>query len=422
MILRKWSMLLAIVAVLLSVSVVGTVQASATEQSPIKVYIDKSRIHFNVNPYLENGTTLVQLRPLFEAMGIALDWKPESSVIEGKKGSLRLVLTIGSKQATVNGKTVQLETAARIVDGNTLVPLRFIGEATGALVVWDPYSQEITIMTEQMLASLGITKKDAEKAIADYLASKEQGSKTDNGGKKPEQGTKTEGRNEADDEIAPAVKADLNDLKGMYFGIRMDVTGYECGGTCWDFYTFLPDGKVVIGEPEKGGPETIDCSKQACRTYTIENGTMKLNNGENYPIRVSEKGNLIVNDVLLSPVQPVTGSATLEGAFVHRGYSGMIGINSASSAWEEWITFKKNGTFESDNTLMGTVDTGSATTNSASASNKSGSYSIEGNTIVLKFDGGTEKPYLFFFHNDKNGKPNFEDVQIGNRNFYIDRD
>ncbi|WP_144023547.1 MULTISPECIES: hypothetical protein [Paenibacillus] len=63
----------------------------------------------------------------------------------------------------------------------------------------------------------------------------------------------------------------------------------ECGGACWDYYTFLPGQKNVVSEPVSGGPETIYCGKQACSTYSIKNNRLTLNNGKSYSIRVSAK-------------------------------------------------------------------------------------------------------------------------------------
>src|SRR5690606_23910654 len=94
----------------------------------------------------------------------------------------------------------------------------------------------------------------------------------------------------------------LNSLQGMYYGFRADLNGYECGGICWDMYTFLPDSKVVVGLPENGGPETIDCKVDECQSYTIKNGKLTLKNGDSLPVEV-EKGILYINEVQMSRVK-----------------------------------------------------------------------------------------------------------------------
>lgn len=59
--------------------------------------------------------------------------------------AIRLILAIGSGQANLNGYFLELDAPPFIQNGRTLVPLRFISEALGAQVSWNPYTQQITI-------------------------------------------------------------------------------------------------------------------------------------------------------------------------------------------------------------------------------------------------------------------------------------
>lgn len=401
------ALIMAFICLLLTGIWSGT-SAHAEAASPIKVAVDTKWVKFSVDPLVDGGTTLVQMRPLFESMGISLNWDPRNQTITGQKDSLSFTLQLNSKEATVNGKKVSLDKPARSIRGNTLVPLRFVGEATGGFVVWDAKNREITIFSEQMLKQLGLTKEQAAEILA------HSGDTTAN----PPAGT--EPTDNDDEETAPAVPVQLDKLQGMYVGMRLDPGGYECGGACWDYYTFLPGKKVVIGEPATGGPETIDCSKLSCSNYSITNGKLVLGNGTTHTIRVSSLGNLYIDDVLLEKVTPVASNLKLSGSYVYRGYSGMAGVNSASSAWEERLTFQTDGTFKADNFTLGTQEAGSGTTNSSAGSSGTGTYSISGNTITLKFTGGTVERYVFFIHTGKDGKPNVQDVQIGSRNFFVD--
>jgi hypothetical protein len=58
------------------------------------------------------------------------------------------VLQIGSSTALVDGKPVQLEQPAQLVNGNTMAPARFVGEAFGGKVSWDGASRTVTISTK----------------------------------------------------------------------------------------------------------------------------------------------------------------------------------------------------------------------------------------------------------------------------------
>lgn len=73
-------------------------------------------------------------------------------------------LIVGSKEATVNGKTVMLDVPPQVVKGRTLVPLRFIAEALGAKVDFEPKSQTITL-TLKNIESLETEISDLTKQI-----------------------------------------------------------------------------------------------------------------------------------------------------------------------------------------------------------------------------------------------------------------
>ncbi|MFD0713889.1 hypothetical protein [Paenibacillus sp. GCM10027626] len=265
--------------------------------------------------------------------------------------------------------------------GASLVPLRTTSEGAGALVAWDRVNAEINVFTQQMLETLGVTKEKATRIIHEYLGQARNG---------------------------------LQKLNGMYYNMRVDLSGYECGGTCWDFYTFLPDQKIVIGEPDEGGMETIDCAKQTCYSYEIEDGGMKVSNGSKYTVRFSQQGDLVVNDEVLTRVKPIDGVLKLNGKYVNRGYVGLDKQETASSAWEEWLTFYLDGRFQSEYLLL--------SNKKSTVKKNQGTYRIKGNTISFQYSDGKEKRFLFFVHDGEDGKPNREDVQIGRRNFYVDKE
>jgi len=107
-------------------------------RSGIAVFIDCKRIYFDVPPRLEEGRTLVPLRAFFEALGATVDWQEERKTVVAAKGNRSVELPVGAFSALVNGEELSLDVPAKIVEGRTLVPLRFVGEALGAEVQWDP--------------------------------------------------------------------------------------------------------------------------------------------------------------------------------------------------------------------------------------------------------------------------------------------
>lgn len=114
----------------------------------IKVIIDGEIQSFDQAPIQKNGTTLVPMRAIFEKLGATIVWNAKDQSVTATKEDTSIYLKIGSKTAKVNGSSVALAVPAQIVDGSTMVPLRFIGEALGAEVKWDAGTRSVIIATK----------------------------------------------------------------------------------------------------------------------------------------------------------------------------------------------------------------------------------------------------------------------------------
>ena len=112
-----------------------------------QVILDGRQLTFEVPPIIEDGRTLVPLRAIFEAMGASVNWDNSVRTVTSFKGSTTVVLPIGSTRPTVDGQVWPLEVPAKIKNGRTLAPLRFVGEAFGGKVDWNGSTRIITITT-----------------------------------------------------------------------------------------------------------------------------------------------------------------------------------------------------------------------------------------------------------------------------------
>lgn len=119
---------------------------TAFAQSSPKVLLNGSMLSFDVPPVIEDGRTLVPLRTIFEALGSSVQWDESTQTVIAKKEDTEIKLAIGG-QAYKNGQPVSLDVPAKIVDGRTLVPLRFVSEAMGCQVGWDNDKNTVTITT-----------------------------------------------------------------------------------------------------------------------------------------------------------------------------------------------------------------------------------------------------------------------------------
>jgi hypothetical protein len=111
----------------------------------IKVIINGRQINFEVPPTQIRERTMVPLRGIFEALGAEVRWNSYSRSISANRNSTQVELTVGNERASVNGKTVYLDTPPMMVRERVMVPLRFIAEAFGSDVKWYGASQTIEI-------------------------------------------------------------------------------------------------------------------------------------------------------------------------------------------------------------------------------------------------------------------------------------
>jgi inhibitor of cysteine peptidase len=136
---------------------VGLLSAATVQARDVNVYIDGVQTLFpDQLPYIdENGRTLVPARFCSLALGAAVDWDNEhqqaviSRPATDTAPARQVTLTIGNKEMLISGESpLQMDTAAVLINGRTMVPLRFISEFFAAQVVWDAPSRAVHVFTQ----------------------------------------------------------------------------------------------------------------------------------------------------------------------------------------------------------------------------------------------------------------------------------
>ena len=100
-------------------------------------------------PYIAEETTMVPMRVIFEVLGADVDWNEAIQKIVASKGENRIELTIGEKTAKIDGQNAILNTAPVVYNGTTMVPLRFVAEALQAQVDYDSKREETRLTVGQ---------------------------------------------------------------------------------------------------------------------------------------------------------------------------------------------------------------------------------------------------------------------------------
>ncbi len=124
---------------------------TAAGGAQIRVFVNDQPVVFQgMGPAEVHGRVMVPLRGVLEKLGAFVDWDPATQMVTASRGNLDLQMTLGSRDARVNGHDVTLDVPAMTMGGRTMVPLRFVGEALGAEVRWDGVSRTVLISTGQV--------------------------------------------------------------------------------------------------------------------------------------------------------------------------------------------------------------------------------------------------------------------------------
>lgn len=118
----------------------------------VTIHIDGKPVQFNKDlgyPIVENGRTLVPVRIISEDMGYEVKWDNPTQKVTISDANTKIEFKIGDSTALINGKrvpidtredangkVVQVDTKARLINSRTYVPIRFITENFGGTVDW----------------------------------------------------------------------------------------------------------------------------------------------------------------------------------------------------------------------------------------------------------------------------------------------
>ena len=159
----------------------------------INVIVNSSYLDFpDQEPVIENGTTLIPIRAVAEALGFVVTWDGESKKATLAKDYYSIELTIGSTVAKTSNGEKTLSAAPKIINGRTMVPLRFIAEEIGLTVLWnDEYKRVIingTIDTSKSAVEVDGNKTDNDEALPEERAGRTEADKTQSEGEEIEEG------------------------------------------------------------------------------------------------------------------------------------------------------------------------------------------------------------------------------------------
>lgn len=125
----------ALILTLFLILLCGGVRAGAYNM-PVDIEVNGALIHTDSQVFVDEGVTFVPIRFVSEALGYNVYWNGNGNHVSVTDGKTSIDMTIGERQAYVNGKAKSLPQPPVIVNNRTYLPVRWICETLGAQVSW----------------------------------------------------------------------------------------------------------------------------------------------------------------------------------------------------------------------------------------------------------------------------------------------
>ncbi|MGG1660650.1 stalk domain-containing protein [Brevibacillus sp. NRS-1366] len=138
----------------------------ASGNAEITTLVDGKALETEVKPFVQGGRALVPVRAISAALKAEVKWDEKTSTALITRGSDSITLYLNKQEATVNGKTVTLETAPVLKNGRLFLPLRFVSEQLKAEVNWQEEGKIVLIddlLQEKVEEKTKVNKEEQNK-------------------------------------------------------------------------------------------------------------------------------------------------------------------------------------------------------------------------------------------------------------------
>lgn len=111
----------------------------------VKILFNGERVQTGTAPLIENGSTLIPLRDVFETLGAEVAWDDEQRFATATYNGICVQIYPDNGKFIKDGQETALPAAPKIVDSRIMVPLRALSEAFGYNVLWDGEEYTVSI-------------------------------------------------------------------------------------------------------------------------------------------------------------------------------------------------------------------------------------------------------------------------------------
>ena len=114
-------------------------------EKPITMIVNGETVNFDMPPVILNERTLIPVRGLFEKLGAVIEWDGAAGMVKIVSNDTTILLWTNNQTASVNGQSVQMDVAPKIINDRMMIPVRFVSERLGYQVGWDGNTSTVTI-------------------------------------------------------------------------------------------------------------------------------------------------------------------------------------------------------------------------------------------------------------------------------------
>ncbi|MFC5470184.1 copper amine oxidase N-terminal domain-containing protein [Cohnella suwonensis] len=140
--MKRW-VIMALTAVLICVNVSAV--SAATQPQPIRVLLNGKAVVFQAPPILIDGKTFVEFRTLFTVLGYTVDYVATTKTVKAKSAERNIEMKLGAVSALVDGNKVPVNGDMKVINGRTMVGVRFIATLSDKNVVWNGAKRTVEI-------------------------------------------------------------------------------------------------------------------------------------------------------------------------------------------------------------------------------------------------------------------------------------
>lgn len=112
----------------------------------VTLEVNGKTVQTDTPPIIENGRTLIPARAVFEDLGATVSWEPLTKCVTIRYDDTIIMLFVDKTTTVVNTEFKELDVPAKVVNGRTLIPVRFVATELSMEVNWDDETSTVSII------------------------------------------------------------------------------------------------------------------------------------------------------------------------------------------------------------------------------------------------------------------------------------